>query len=115
MRRAKLGDSNLVGEKFLPNKLHGGRDLFRMLGASNSKKWFKEYPTAMRTLIMGGDADPVGAYGKASRYVYKQLLVTGCEDVKLLTYDGARHELFNETCRDEVFADILAWLNGGKI
>ena len=91
------------------------RDLFRMLGASNSKKWFKEYPTAMRTLIMGGDADPVGAYGKAPRYVYKQLLVTGCEDVKLLTYDGARHELFNETCKDEVFADILTWLNGGKI
>ena len=91
------------------------RDLFRMVGSSNSKKWFKEYPTAMRTLVMSGDADPVGAYGKAPRYVYKQLLVSGAEDIKLLTYEGARHELFNETCREQVFADIVSWLNNGKL
>ena len=84
-----------------------------MVGSSNSKKWFREYPTAMRTLIMSGDADPVGAYGKAPRYVYKQLLVSGANDIKLLTYDGARHELFNETCREQVFADIVSWLNNG--
>ena len=89
------------------------RDLFCMVGSSNSKKWFREYPTAMRTLIMSGDADPVGAYGKAPRYVYKQLLVSGANDIKLLTYDGARHELFNETCREQVFADIVSWLNNG--
>ena len=90
------------------------RDLFGMVGASNSKKWFKEYPTTVRTLIMSGDADPVGAYGKAPRYVYKQLLMTGAESIKLITYEGARHELFNETCREKVFDDITEWLNDKK-
>ena len=86
------------------------RDLFRMVGASNSKKWFTSYPTTLRTLIMSGDEDPVGAYGKAPRYVYKQLLVSGAEDLKIKTYEGARHELFNETCREQVFADMIEWL-----
>ena len=91
------------------------RDLFSMVGASNSKKWFKEYPTALPTLVMSGDEDPVGAYGKAPRYVYKQLMVAGAENIRILTYEGARHELMNETCRERVFADITEWLGERKI
>ena len=86
------------------------RDLFFAVGASNSKKWFSEYPTSLRTLIVSGDMDPVGNYGKGPTYVYKQLLVIGAEDIKLKLYEGARHELFNETCRDEVFSDTVQWL-----
>ena len=36
--------------------------------------------------------------------------MAGCSSLTLKTYEGARHELFNETCRDEVFADILAFI-----
>ena len=88
------------------------RDLFRMVGKSNSKKWFKEYPKDLPTLVMSGDMDPVGAYGKGPRYVYKHLAVSGVSDVQLKLYEGARHELFNETCREEVFLDMKAWLSG---
>ena len=31
-------------------------------------------------------------------------------DVTTHVYAGARHEVFNETNRDEVFADLLTWL-----
>lgn len=86
------------------------RDLFFAVGASNSRKWFSEYPTSLRTIIVSGDMDPVGNYGKGPTYVYKQLLVSGAEDIKLKLYEGARHELFNETCRDEVFSDTVQWL-----
>jgi alpha-beta hydrolase superfamily lysophospholipase len=34
----------------------------------------------------------------------------GLTDVTLVVYPGARHEVFNETNRDEVVADLLAWL-----
>ena len=31
-------------------------------------------------------------------------------DVELKLYPGARHELFNETNREEVFSDLVSWL-----
>ena len=27
-------------------------------------------------------------------------------------YEGARHELFNETNKEEVFSDLVGWLDG---
>ena len=87
-------------------------DLFSFLGDSNSAAWFKNYPKSLPTLIMSGDMDPVGNYGEGPRYIYKQLLINGASDVKLKTYEGARHELFNEFNADDVFADMLEWLEG---
>lgn len=90
----------------------GYTDLFTFLANSNSKSWFKRYPTKMPTLIMSGDMDPVGNYGKGPAYVYKQLMINGASDVTLKMYEGARHELFKEINADEVFLDILTWLEG---
>ena len=86
------------------------RDLFFAVGESNSKKWFEEYPKDMKTLILSGDMDPVGNYGKGPSYVFRALLDAGCRDVRLKLYEGARHELFNELCREEAFSDIADWL-----
>ena len=83
-----------------------------MLGASNSREWFTSYPKDLPTLIISGDMDPVGNYGKGPDYVYKQLLIAGCNKVEIKMYEGARHELFNETNREEVFADMLSWIKG---
>ena len=92
----------------------GYRDLFRFLGDSNSKKWFDSYPKFLPTLIMSGEADPVGAYGKGPRYVYKKLMISGAERLELKLYEGARHELFNELNADEVFGDLLKWLEASR-
>ena len=88
----------------------GYQDLFRMIRDSNSTAWFSEYPKELPTLIMSGDMDPVGNYGKGPDYVYKHLLISGCKSVDMKMYEGARHELFNEINRDEVFDDLLKWL-----
>ena len=85
-------------------------DLFTMLGECNKREWFSEYPKELPTLIISGDADPVGNYGKGPDYVYKQLLIAGCDKVSAKSYEGARHELFNETNRKEVFSDLLDWI-----
>ena len=89
----------------------GFYQLFTALGDVSCGKWFKNYPKSMNTLILGGTMDPVGQYGKGCEKVYKKLLLEGCNAISIKLYDGARHELFNESCRDEVFADILAWLD----
>lgn len=87
-------------------------DLFDMLRRCNLSSWYSEYPKSLPTLIMSGDGDPVGSFGKGPRHVYKSMLVAGCESVMLKTYEGARHELFKEINRDEVFSDLVAWLDG---
>ena len=86
------------------------RDLFTLVKRSNHKSWFQEYPKDMPTFVMSGSMDPVGDYGKGPTYVYKQLLISGVKNVKLKLYEGARHELFNEIGREEVFSDILEFL-----
>jgi alpha-beta hydrolase superfamily lysophospholipase len=40
---------------------------------------------------------------------YKDAL--GLTDVSYRIYPGARHEILNETNREEVHSDILAWLD----
>ena len=35
----------------------------------------------------------------------------GVRDVTLRLYPGGRHEMFNETNRDEVYVDLIGWLN----
>ena len=85
-------------------------DLFTMLRECNSSSWFKKYPKDLKTLIISGDNDPVGNYGKGPDYIYKHLIVEGVGDVVLKMYGGARHELFNETNRCEVFSDLTSWL-----
>ena len=57
--------------------------------------------------------DPVGNDGAGPIYVYDNLSINGVKDVEIKLYEGARHELFNEINREEVFEDMLAWLRGG--
>ncbi len=89
--------------------LAGYEDLFTMLGQCNDKKWFVSFPKGLPTLVVSGEKDPVGGFGKGVRYVYDNLRANGAS-VELKLYPEARHELFNETNRNEVFADLIAWL-----
>lgn len=60
--------------------------------------------------VIAGTADPVsrGAEGLPSLLIaYRD---AGLRRVTHRFYDGARHELLNETNRDEVTADVLTWL-----
>ena len=88
----------------------GYGDLFKSIGLCNSKAHFKAYPRELATLIVSGDADPVGDYGKGVRFVNKKLSEIGVRDLTFKLYEGARHELFNETNREEVFSDISEWI-----
>jgi alpha-beta hydrolase superfamily lysophospholipase len=64
---------------------------------------------ACPVLVIAGDQDPAGAMGDYPRTLAEALVAAGVPcDLRL--YPGARHELLNETNRDEVTADILAWL-----
>lgn len=93
--------------------LAGYEDLFTMVAECNSDHWFSAFPKELKTLVISGECDPVGDFGKGVRYVYDNLSSAGA-NVSLKLYPEARHELFNETNREEVFADLIAWLGGDK-
>ncbi|WP_448649873.1 lysophospholipase [Pseudomonas fluorescens] len=60
-------------------------------------------------LVIGGECDPVSE-GKRLKSLAHALREAGCQHLQLTLYPQARHEVFNETNRDEVTADVLAWL-----
>lgn len=93
--------------------LAGYEDLFAMLGGCNSDGWFTAFPNKLPTLVVSGENDPVGDFGKGVRYVYDNLKKNGAA-VELKLYPEARHELFNEINREDVFADLVEWLGGIK-
>lgn len=60
--------------------------------------------------FFSGDQDPVGAMGAGVRKVEAMFRKAGCKDVTVRLYPGGRHEMLNEIDRDQVMADLLAWL-----
>jgi alpha-beta hydrolase superfamily lysophospholipase len=105
--QSKYSEDKFCNYKFTAR---GFYDLFDMLAAVSKKKWAEKVPTELPILIISGDMDPVGNYGKGVRKVYDALAKAKVEDVTLRLYNGARHELFNETNKDDVIRDTLEWL-----
>lgn len=83
-------------------------DGLRMLYPSKLSAMNKEVPV----LMFSGASDPVGANGAGVRKVYEELKAAGVKNVTLKLYEGGRHEMFNEINREEVWQDLIAWLDG---
>ncbi|MDT4914166.1 MAG: hypothetical protein QOC66_3294 [Pseudonocardiales bacterium] len=60
--------------------------------------------------IVVGDMDPVNGQLALVNVLVDRYRQAGLSDVTLQVYGGARHEVFNETNRDEVVGDVIAWL-----
>ena len=60
-------------------------------------------------LVIAGDQDPAAGMG-AHATALAGALRAAAVDVDATVYPGARHELLNEINRDEVTADVVAWL-----
>ena len=61
-------------------------------------------------LLASGEADPLSGGGQLIQLLGQRYRDAGVEDVTVTVYPGARHEIFNETNRDEVTADVVDWL-----
>lgn len=99
---------DLCGYKYT---VSGMKALFLTLKAVSTRRWYNSVPLSMPILLMSGSMDPIGDYSKGVNEVYKNLKKTGHKYVTLKLYEGARHEILNETNRKEVYGDIISWLN----
>lgn len=81
------------------------------LQAVSTQEWANKVNVKMPILLLSGDKDPVGDYGKGVAIVHDMLQKAGGVDVSMKLYESGRHEMLNEINRDEVYADVLAWCN----
>ena len=94
-----------------PFTVAGYHELFRLIAIAQDRSLVSAMPHDLPVLLISGADDPVGNMGRGAPKVAELLRSCGVADVELRLYQGARHELLNETNRDEVFADIVSWLS----
>ena len=85
------------------------RDLIKLNALVNSRTWFSGIKKGLPILLISGSDDPVGDYSKGVIVVYNQLMQNGA-DVRIKIYGNNRHELLNDTAREECIGDILAFV-----
>ena len=86
------------------------REMVKVLDHVSSKRWAQHIPKKLPILLIAGDQDPVGNCGKGVRDVWQLLGDAGIEDLTCQIWEGGRHEMHNETNRDEVFDYCLGWI-----
>ena len=87
------------------------RDMMQGIKFITDKKNIAQMNKEKPVYLMSGDGDPVGDYGKGVERAYKAFCDAGLHDVFMRLYPGGRHEMLNETNKEQVYQDILNWLN----
>ncbi len=87
------------------------QDLMRGLKKTHSAKEIARIPAKFPVLLLAGDKDPVSNCGKSLKKLVSIYKKNGMQNVKLKLYEGGRHELLNETNKEEVMTDIFNWIN----
>ena len=84
-------------------------DLIRVMKYSNRGAWYKNLRRDLPVLLVSGEDDPVGNYGKGIVEVAQKLKAQGL-DAEYILYKGARHEILNDFTYESVKTDILKFL-----
>lgn len=85
-------------------------DLLRACGSLTDAQRLAQIPQHLPILIINGDHDAATRGALGPQALERHYRAANLDDVSLRIYEGARHELLNETCRDEVTRDLLQWL-----
>ena len=71
-------------------------------------------PKNMPVYVVAGDQDPVSGNTAGLKLLLANYQRYDLTDVQHKFYPGARHEILNETNREEVERDIIGWLNAKR-
>jgi alpha-beta hydrolase superfamily lysophospholipase len=83
---------------------------YGMIGVRR-QEMIRRLSSNLPVLILSGENDPVVHFGKGTSKLARRLKTLGLEQVCTQMYPGARHELFHETNRREVFDAMTRWLD----
>ena len=88
-----------------------GRELLELVDRCNRPEWYAAIPKDLPVWLYAGDEDAVGNNGKGVTEVYEGLKAQGLKEVTITLYHGARHEVHNEALKEELFRDIIDYLD----
>ncbi len=71
----------------------------------------KKIQANLPIFILGGSQDPVGLMGTGLPKLLKAYKATGQTNLTLKLYEGGRHEMLNETNKQEVSEDAITWFD----
>lgn len=103
-----------VGERFAADpltfdakvaQLFGVREALRLMGRPT------RIDNDLPLYIVIGSEDPLGGPKSVDLLANAYRTRGGLTDVTVKIYEGGRHEMFNEINRDDVIADLIAWLD----
>ena len=105
-RLEKYAEDPLCTFRFTVNAYY---NMFLGMMSTQRKESVYMIPKGLPILFVSGAEDPVGDFGKGVRKIYEKYRTAGIQDVTLRLYTGDRHELLNETDRQQVYEDLLEW------
>ncbi len=86
-------------------------ELFTINNKANNLKNIRKTPKTLPIIILSGEEDPVGMFGAGVVETYEMYKKAGILDLTIKLYPQARHELHNELNKEEVFSQLLSWIN----
>jgi alpha-beta hydrolase superfamily lysophospholipase len=121
-KHAKLGTTGYewlsrdekVAQDFLDDELTFKANALKLFGVVESLRLLgrpaKNLASDIPVLIQIGSEDTLGGVRSVELLAKNYLQRSKLSDVQLIVYTDARHEVFNETNREEVIADTIGWL-----
>ncbi|MGL5233920.1 MAG: alpha/beta fold hydrolase [Empedobacter falsenii] len=94
----------------IPFTVNGFYTLINLNIQATKKNWTKAIPQSLPIYFVSGADDPIGDFGKGVLQSYKDLEQNGFEKVSIKLYPNLRHEILNESIKEQVYQDIVDWL-----
>lgn len=85
-------------------------NMFTGMSIMNRQEKAGQFRKDLPLLLVAGQDDPVGNFGKSVDSLYKFYKKHGIQDVQQKLYEGHRHEILNELDKEVVYEDILNWI-----
>ncbi len=85
-------------------------DMVSGVDYNNQKENIDKIPKDLPMLFVSGNSDPVGDFGKGVKKVFEDYKNAGIKNIEIKLYPEARHEILNETNKEEVYQDIVNWI-----
>lgn len=86
-------------------------DLFAGSVSTQRPECLAKIPKTLPIYVFSGVDDPVHSEQRDIQRMLQAFYDQKLQHIEVKWYAGGRHEMFNETNRDEVIADLTAWLD----
>lgn len=110
-----LSADSSVWEEFRNDPLTTEVPLLTLFGPLNAARLYgrpaKNLASDVPMLLMVGRDDSVGGPRSVHKLADEYRKRSHLSDVTTLVYPGARHEIFNDSSKEQVIADLIGWLD----